>query len=76
MESCFIIVVSGETGGGVLTLVVSGLYPPPPAAPGFMLLVSVGVVGPAGAGGAARAVSEGETRPVSGGAWPTPLSLL
>jgi hypothetical protein len=72
MESCFIIVVSGETGagaGGGVVFVVSK----PVAGGGAAFVVST----PAAVGGGGRiVVSAGAARPVSGGAWPTLLSLL
>jgi len=66
------VVVGGAVGGAIR--VVSGLYPPPAVVvSGFRLAVSIGVFGADDGGGRLRAVSDGETLPVSGGAFPTPL---
>jgi hypothetical protein len=63
-------------GGGGVVVVVSALYPPPMVVSGLVLLaVSIGVLGADAGGGVFRAVSDGETRPVSGGACPTLLSF-
>ena len=64
-------------GGGAVVVVVSALYPPPPVLVSGLVLVavSIGVFGADAGGGVFRAVSDGETRPVSGGACPTLLSF-
>jgi hypothetical protein len=84
IESCFIVddvsvvvgggVVGGVVVGGGVAMVVSALYPPPALVSGLVLVaVSIGVLGADAGGGRLRAVSEGETRPVSGGGVCPPL---
>src|SRR5262249_23619389 len=70
IESCFIVddvsVVGGGGGVGAGAMVVSALYPPPPMLVSGLDFVAVSMGAGAG-GGRLRAVSAGETRPVSGG---------
>jgi hypothetical protein len=81
IESCRIVDDVSVVVGGVLVgagvvgdvvVVVSALYPPVMLVSGVVLVaVSIGVLGADVGGGRLRAVSEAETRPVSGGVCPT-----